>query len=288
MARPEPLTPEDVRREVDRGQLDTVAVSITDMQGRLQGKRIHGQFFIDHVLENGTEGCNYLLAVDVDMNTVDGYAMASWDQGYGDFVMVPDLTTLRRTPWLPGTALVLCDVLDHHSHEDVPHSPRAILKKQLKRLEAMKMKAYMASELEFFLFDESYESIHEKGYRGLKTAGYYIEDYHILQTSKEEVYMRALRNGLQQRGDRRHAGREQQRGGPALQRRDGLFRLPQRRIAVADVVLLQLRPVALVAGIGGGEIDRRHHGARLLVHRAQCMRRDGLRPQGLVRHAARR
>ena len=189
------LTLEQLKDEVKAGTIDTVVAAMVDLQGRLIGKRFHAKFFADGGYEE-THGCNYLLGVDIEMEPVPGYKATSWEKGYGDFVLKPDMKTLRRTPWLPGTALVLCDVLDHHSHEDVPHSPRAMLKKQLKRLEAMKMKAYMASELEFFLFDDSYETAHQKGYRNLKTAGYYIEDYHILQTSKEEVYMRALRNGL--------------------------------------------------------------------------------------------
>jgi glutamine synthetase len=165
------------------------------MQGRLIGKRFHAPYFADGGHEE-THGCNYLLADDIEMETVPGYKATSWEKGYGDFVLKPDMATLRRIPWLPGTALVICDVLDHHSHEDIPHSPRAILRKQLKRLEAMKLKAYMASELEFFLFDDSYEAAHHKGYRHLKTAGHYIQDYHILQTTKEEGVMRAIRNGL--------------------------------------------------------------------------------------------
>ncbi|MFM8748356.1 MAG: glutamine synthetase family protein [Aestuariivirga sp.] len=189
------LTLEQLKAEVKSGAIDTVVAAMVDMQGRLVGKRFHAKYFADGGYEE-THGCNYLLGVDIEMEPVPGYKATSWEKGYGDFVLKPDLATLRRTPWLPGTALVICDVLDHHSHEDVPHSPRAMLKKQLKRLAAMKMKAYMASELEFFLFDDSFETAHQKGYRNLKTAGYYIEDYHILQTSKEESYMRALRNGL--------------------------------------------------------------------------------------------
>ena len=189
------LSLDQLRAEVTAGTIDTVVAAMVDLQGRLVGKRFHAKYFVDGGYEE-THGCNYLLGVDIEMEPVPGYKATGWEKGYGDFVLKPDLATLRKTPWLPGTALVLCDVLDHHTHEDVPHSPRAILKKQLKRLEAMKMKAYMASELEFFLFDDSYEVANQKGYRNLKTAGYYIEDYHILQTSKEEVYMRALRNGL--------------------------------------------------------------------------------------------
>jgi glutamine synthetase len=189
------LTLEELKAEVKAGTIDTVVVAFTDMQGRLTGKRFHAQFFVDGGYEE-THACNYLLGVDIEMEPVPGYKATSWEKGYGDFVMKPDMATLIRTPWMPGTALVLCDVLDHHTHEDVPHSPRAILKKQLKRVEAMKMKAYMASELEFFLFDDSYETCHTKGYRNMKTSTYFIEDYGVQQTSKEEVYMRALRNGL--------------------------------------------------------------------------------------------
>jgi glutamine synthetase len=185
----------DLKREIAAGTIDTVVAAMVDMQGRLIGKRFHAQFFADSGHEE-THGCNYLLGVDIEMEPVPGYKATSWEKGYGDFVLKPDMATLRRVPWLPGTALVLCDVLDHHTHEDVPHSPRAMLKKQLKRLEAMKLKAYVASELEFFLFDDSYEVANRKGYRNLKTSGHYIEDYHILQTTKDESVMRAIRNGL--------------------------------------------------------------------------------------------
>ena len=193
------LTFGDLKREIAAGTIDTVVAAMVDLQGRLLGKRFHAEYFADTGHEE-THACNYLLAADVEMEPVPGYAAASWEHGYGDFTLKPDLATLRRTPWLPGTALVLCDVLDHHTHEDVPHSPRAVLKRQLRRLEAMQLKAYAASELEFYLFDETYERAHAKGYRGLEPAGHYIEDYHILQTTKEEGVMRALRNGLQGAG----------------------------------------------------------------------------------------
>jgi glutamine synthetase len=188
------LTLTELGALVAKGDIDTVLVCMTDMQGRLIGKRFHAEFFVAGGHEE-THACNYLLADDIDMEPVPGYKAASWDKGYGDFVMKPDMSTLRRIPWLPGTALVLADVLDHH-HTDVPHSPRAILKKQVARLTALKMRAYCASELEFYLFDESYESAAQKRFHALKTAGSYIEDYNILQTSKEEGVMRAVRNGL--------------------------------------------------------------------------------------------
>ncbi len=159
------------------------------------GKRFHAQYFIDSAWHE-THSCNYLLATDIEMETVPGYKATSWEAGYGDYTMKPDLSTLRRIPWLEGTAMVICDVLDHHTHEEVPHSPRAILKKQVKRLEAMGLKAYMATELEFFLFDQTYDDARESGYRDLRLCSGYNEDYHIFQTSKEEDVMRAIRNGL--------------------------------------------------------------------------------------------
>ncbi len=193
------LTLEDLRAAVDRGEIDTVVVCFPDMQGRLVGKRMQANFFLDSAHEE-THGCDYLLANDIDMEPVPGYAVANWEKGYGDFVMKPDLATLRRIPWLPATALVLCDVLDHHHHEPLAHSPRAMLRNQIARLKGMDMSALFASELEFYLFDETYESAAAKAWSGIKTAGDYIEDYHIFQTTKEEGVMRAMRNGMQGAG----------------------------------------------------------------------------------------
>jgi glutamine synthetase len=187
-----------LRAAVKEGTIDTVLVAMADMQGRLIGKRFQAEYFVDGAHEE-THACDYLLANDIDMEPVPGYAAASWDKGYGDFVLKPDLDTLRKLPWLEGTALVLADVLDHH-HKEVPHSPRAMLKRQIARLAALKMRAFCASELEFYLFDETYKSAAAKRYRGLETAGAYIEDYHILQTTKEEGVMRAIRRGLQGAG----------------------------------------------------------------------------------------
>ncbi|HVY21520.1 MAG TPA: glutamine synthetase family protein [Bauldia sp.] len=193
------LTFKELQAAVGKGEIDTVIIAFPDMQGRLVGKRMQAQYFLDSAHEE-THGCDYLLANDIDMEPVPGYAASNWEKGYGDFVMKPDMTTLRRLPWLPGSALVLADILDHHDHSDVPHSPRAMLKKQVARLAAQKMSAYFASELEFYLFDETYETAADKKYDGLKTAGRYIEDYHILQTTKEEGVMRAIRNGLEGAG----------------------------------------------------------------------------------------
>ena len=193
------LTMEDLQDAVGAGEIDTVIVCFPDMQGRLIGKRFQAEYFLDGAHEE-THGCDYLLANDIDMEPVPGYAAANWEKGYGDFVMKPDLATLRRIPWLPATALVLCDVVDHHHHDPIPHSPRGMLRNQVARLAAMSMSAYLASELEFYLFDETYESVEAKGWRDLKTTGTYIQDYHVFQTTKEEEVMRAIRKGLQAAG----------------------------------------------------------------------------------------
>ncbi|MDF1721595.1 MAG: glutamine synthetase family protein [Minwuia sp.] len=192
------LTMDQLAAAVADGTMDTVLVCMVDMQGRLMGKRFQAEFFLDSGWEE-THACNYLLATDLEMVTVEGFAAASWANGYGDYVMKPDLTTLRRVPWLEGTALVLCDVLDHH-HQPVSHSPRAVLQRQIQRLAGLGYTAMMASELEFFLFEESYEQAAAGGYRELSTFSRYNEDYHIFQTTKEEPVMRALRRGLQGAG----------------------------------------------------------------------------------------
>ena len=193
------LTLEELARAVAEGAVDTVLVALVDMQGRLMGKRFQAEFFLESA-HRETHGCNYLLATDLEMETVPGYKSTSWAAGYGDYVMKPDLSTLRRVPWLPGTALVLADVLDHHTHADVPHSPRAMLRRQIARLAERGLKAMMASELEFFLFRQSYEELAAAGYRGLAPVSPYNEDYHIFQTSKEEGVMRAIRTGLNAAG----------------------------------------------------------------------------------------
>lgn len=190
---------DQLKEGVADGSIDTVLVCMADMQGRLVGKRFHAQFFVESDFGD-THACNYLLADDIENEPVPGYAAANWESGYGDFVMQPDMSTLRNVPWLEGTVMVLCDVLNHDTHQPVAHSPRAILKKQLARLETMGFGALFASELEFYLFKDSYESAHEKGYRDLETVCHYIEDYHIFQTSREEGVMRAIRNGLNDAG----------------------------------------------------------------------------------------
>ena len=175
--------------------IDTVVVAFTDMQGRLMGKRLHRDFFLDGAAEHGTEGCNYLLALEMEMDPVPGYAIASWERGYGDFVMKPDLSTLRRIPWLEGTALVLCDVLWHDGSPVAP-SPRQVLRRQVERAAERGFAAKFGSELEFFLFKESFEEAGEKHYRGLTPSVPYILDYHVLATSYDEPFLRAVRNGM--------------------------------------------------------------------------------------------
>ena len=193
------LTFDQLKKAVAADEIDTVLVCAVDMQGRLIGKRFLASFFVEHGYEE-THACNYLMADDVDMEPVPGYKAASWSKGYGDFAMKPDLSTLRRVPWLEKTALVICDVLVHPGHDDLPHSPRAILRKQLRRLEERGFLAYFASELEFYLFDETYNTARQKHWRGLDTASPHIGDYLIGITSKEEAYMRRLRNDMSAAG----------------------------------------------------------------------------------------
>ncbi len=189
------LTLDALKKAVNSGEIDTVLACIVDMQGRLMGKRLVAQYFIDSAWEE-THCCNYLLATDLEMFTVEGYASTSWQAGYGDYVMKPDLSTLRRAAWLDGTALVLCDVMDHHGHEEIAHSPRAMLKRQVARLADMGFAPVAATELEFFIFEKSFEDMAREGYRDLTPISAYNEDYHILQTTKEEGIMRRLRNTL--------------------------------------------------------------------------------------------
>ncbi len=190
---------QDLKSAVNAKDIDTVLVCIVDMQGRLMGKRFHADAFLD-IAEDETHCCNYLLATDLAMATPDGYASSSWERGYGDYVMKPDLTTIRPMPWLNKTAMVLCDVLDHHTHKPVPHSPREMLKAQIARAEAMGLTPVMATELEFFLFQGTHDEIVANGYRDLKTISSYNEDYNIFQTSKEEFVMQPIRNHLREMG----------------------------------------------------------------------------------------
>ncbi|MCB1358472.1 MAG: glutamine synthetase [Maritimibacter sp.] len=177
------------------GEIDTVMACIVDMQGRLQGKRFVAQYFVDTAWEE-SHCCNYLLATDLEMWTVDGYASTSWRAGYGDYMMKPDLSTLRIAGWLPRTAMVLCDVMDHHGHAAIAHSPRAMLQSQVDRLAAMGFEAITATELEFFIFKKSFEEMHAEGYRDLATLTDFNADYSLLLGTKDEPVMHPLRQGL--------------------------------------------------------------------------------------------
>ena len=190
---------DELRRRVDAGEIDTVLLALCDLQGRLQGKRLTARHFVDAVAEHGAEGCNYLLAVDVEMNPVEGYRMASWDRGYGDFTMRPDLTTLRLVPWQEGTAMCVCD-LHWEDGSPVAASPRQVLSRQLERLAGRGWTANASTELEFLLFRETYESAWHKGYRDLEPANLYNLDYSLLATARVEPLIRRIRNAMDQAG----------------------------------------------------------------------------------------
>ncbi len=194
-----PMSLDQLRQRIADDTIDTVVVAITDMQGRLQGKRIDATHFLNDVLDHGTEGCNYLLGVDIEMNTVDGYAISSWDRGYGDLVMAPNLATLRPVPWQPGTALLLADVrwLDG---TPVAESPRQVLQRQVDRLAERGWVAQVGTELEFIVFNETYESAWDKHYAGLAPSNQYNVDYSILGTSRVEPLLRAIRLGMRDAG----------------------------------------------------------------------------------------
>jgi glutamine synthetase len=184
-----------LRAAVDEGTVDTVLVAMTDMQGRLQGKRLNARHFLDDVLDHGAEACNYLLAVDVEMNTVDGYAISSWERGYGDFAWIPDLATLRLVPWQPGTAMCLADVRWADGSPVTP-SPRQVLRRQVERLAERGLQAFAATELEFMVFRDTYEQAWHKGYRDLDPANLYNVDYSVLGTARVEPLIRRIRNDM--------------------------------------------------------------------------------------------
>jgi len=193
-------TVEQLRTDIGENTIDTVLVAFTDMQGRLQGKRIHAQFFLDSVLEHGTEGCNYLLAVDVDMNTVDGYAISSWSTGYGDMMFDLDLSTLRKLTWQPGTAMIQCDLSWLDGRGAVRPSPRQVLSAVTARAAEAGYVAYAGTELEFIVFDDSFEAAWDSGYRGLTPSNRYNIDYSVLGGSRVEPLLRDIRNHMYSAG----------------------------------------------------------------------------------------
>ena len=194
------LTKEQLGAAVKKGEIDTVVVAFTDMQGRLMGKRVDAEYFMESAAKGeAVEGCNYLLAVDMDMDPVPGYAMANWESGYGDFDMVPDFATLRRIPWLEGTALVLSDVA-WHDRSPVKPSPRQVLRAQVERATAMGFEPMFGTELEFYLMKDTFAEAHAKNYSNLTPSVPYILDYHVLATSYDEPFIRAVRNGMKEAG----------------------------------------------------------------------------------------
>jgi len=193
------ITTDELASLVKEGSIDTVIVAFTDTQGRMQGKRCGARYFLEEVMTHGAEGCNYLLAVDVEMNTVDGYAMSSWQDGYGDLVMKPDLSTLRVVPWVAGSALVLCDVL-WLDNNPVVASPRQILRRQIARLAELGYQAYAGTELEFILFEDTYEEAFKKNYTDLSPSTLHNVDYSLLATTRLEPLIRDIRVGMEGAG----------------------------------------------------------------------------------------
>src|SRR4051794_11633476 len=193
------LSLDDLRKEGEEGTIDTVVTAFTDMQGRLFGKRIQIEYFLDEVTGHGVEGCNYLLALDMDMEPLPGYEMANWEDGYGDFGIAPDMSTLRRVPWLDRTALVLCDVVNHDG-SPVVASPRQILIAQYERAKEMGYTPLFASELEFYLYKDTYAEANEKDFKDLTPTIPYILDYHILATTMDEEYIGPIRRGMHAAG----------------------------------------------------------------------------------------
>jgi glutamine synthetase len=193
------VTLEELRAEFEQGRIDTVLLAMTDMQGRLAGKRLTARHFLAEVAGHGAEGCNYLLAVDVEMRPAAGYAMASWERGYGDFVLRPDLDTLRRVPWQAGTALCLADVV-WADGSDVAASPRQVLRRQLARLAERGWRAQAGTELEFNVYRNSYEEAWRRRYTGLDPANLYNVDYSLLGTARVEPLIRRIRNSMEGAG----------------------------------------------------------------------------------------
>lgn len=194
------LSIEQLKEKVDLEAIETIIVAFTDHYGRLVGKRFDADFFLESAITDGTHGCDYLLTTDMEMEPVPGYKFANWELGYGDFHLVPDLSTLRQATWLEKTALVMCDVEDEKTHQLTPEAPRSILRKQLEEARNMGYGCFAASELEYYAFEDSYREAHEKNYHDLKPVGWYLEDYHILQGSRTEQFTAAARRHLKHSG----------------------------------------------------------------------------------------
>ncbi len=194
------LSVEELRKRVAAGAIDTVLVAFTDHYGRLMGKRFDAQFFLDSATRHGAEVCDYLLTVDMEMNPVAGYSLSSWQTGYGDFHLKPDFATLRFAAWLDRSALVICDVLHRKTHDSIAEAPRSILRRQIERAAKLGYRAMAGSELEYYLFQTSYRDANRQGYEKLEPAGWYLEDYHMLQGARTEPYHAAVRRALRDSG----------------------------------------------------------------------------------------
>ncbi len=194
------LTQQELESKVEDGLIETIVVAFTDHYGRLMGKRVDADYFLETVIKSGTHGCNYLLTTDMAMEPVPGYEYANWELGYGDFHLVPDLATLRIADWLDKTALIICDLHNEKSHALESIAPRSILKKQLDELGKDDMQCFAASELEYYLLENSYKQAFEQNYHNLTPAGYYLEDYHIMQGTRNEKYTSAVRRHLKNSG----------------------------------------------------------------------------------------
>ncbi|MEN9505261.1 MAG: hypothetical protein RI958_1187 [Actinomycetota bacterium] len=191
---------EELEAKIRSGEIDTVVMAFPDLQGRLVGKRTTGRFFLEHVADEGTENCDYLIACDIDNNPVAGYRFTSYDQGYGDMLARPDWSTVRITPWVDRTALIMCDLVDVDTGELIEVAPRTMLQRQVEAATAMGFLPMVASEIEFYLFKDTYDEAHEKGYRGLRPHSPWLEDYHVLQTTKDEYILGQIRRGLEAAG----------------------------------------------------------------------------------------
>jgi len=194
------LTSGELAAAVEGGAIHTVIVAFSDHYGRLNGKRVDAGFFVEEVAQDGSHGCDYLLTTDMEMEPVPGYAYANWELGYGDFHLVPDLSTLRIADWLATTAIVLCDLHDPRTHDPIEVAPRSILRRQINRLADTGFSAMAASELEYFIFEDSFREASERAYAGLTPVGWYSEDYHLLQGTREEFFNHAARRALTQSG----------------------------------------------------------------------------------------
>lgn len=194
------LTQEELAGKIGEGLIETVVVGFTDHYGRLMGKRVDADYFLDSVLKSGTHGCNYLLTTNMAMDPVPGYQYANWELGYGDFHLVPDLGTLRIADWLEKTALVICDVHNEKSHALESVAPRSVLKKQLEMIETDAIQCFAASELEYYLLENSYKEAFQQNYQNLTPAGYYLEDYHIMQGTRNEKFTSVVRRHLKNSG----------------------------------------------------------------------------------------